>query len=95
MTNELVVDVQPKEVSIALLEDKSLVELQSEGRNISFSVGTVSYTHLDVYKRQRHAIALDCTVDAAKQTQLEIPFKGNVDPDKLQKALTEYAERIR
>ena len=41
MTNELVVDVQPKEVSIALLEDKSLVELQSEGRNISFSVGNM------------------------------------------------------
>lgn len=41
MTSELVVDVQPKEVSIALLEDKSLVELQSEGRNISFSVGNI------------------------------------------------------
>ncbi len=32
VTSELVVDVQPKEVSIALLEDKQLVELQSEGR---------------------------------------------------------------
>ena len=41
MTSELVVDVQPKEVSIALLEDKQLVELQSEGRNISFSVGNM------------------------------------------------------
>ena len=41
VTSELVVDVQPKEVSIALLEDKSLVELQSEGRNISFSVGNM------------------------------------------------------
>ena len=41
MTSELVVDVQPKEVSIALLEDKSLVELQSEGRNLSFSVGNM------------------------------------------------------
>ncbi|MCD7898644.1 MAG: Rne/Rng family ribonuclease [Bacteroides sp.] len=41
MTSELVVDVQPKEVSIALLEDKSLVELQSEGRNVSFSVGNM------------------------------------------------------
>lgn len=41
MTSELVVDVQPKEISIALLEDKSLVELQSEGRNISFSVGNM------------------------------------------------------
>lgn len=39
MTSELVVDVQPKEVSIALLEDKNLVELQSEGRMLSFSVG--------------------------------------------------------
>ena len=36
MTSEIVIDVQPKEVSIALLEDKSLVELQSEGRNILF-----------------------------------------------------------
>ena len=41
MTSELVVDVQPKEVSLALLEDKSLVELQSEGVNISFSVGNM------------------------------------------------------
>jgi ribonuclease G len=41
VTSELVVDVQPKEVSIALLEDKSLVELQSEGRNISYAVGNM------------------------------------------------------
>jgi ribonuclease G len=41
VTSELVVDVKPKEVSIALLEDKSLVELQSEGRNISYAVGNI------------------------------------------------------
>lgn len=41
MTSELVIDVQPKEVSLALLEDKSLVELQSEGVNLSFSVGNM------------------------------------------------------
>ncbi len=41
MESELVVDVQPKEVSIAVLEDKSLVELQKEARNISFSVGDI------------------------------------------------------
>ncbi len=41
MTSELVVDVQPKEVSIAVLEDKKLVELQKEPRNISFSVGDI------------------------------------------------------
>ena len=37
----LVVDVQPKEVSIAVLEDKNLVELQKEARNVSFAVGDI------------------------------------------------------
>jgi ribonuclease G len=41
VTSELVVDVQPKEVSLALLEDKSLVEFQNEGRNASFLVGNM------------------------------------------------------
>lgn len=41
MVSELVVDVQPKEISIALLEDKNLVEFQKEERNLSFSVGNM------------------------------------------------------
>lgn len=41
MTSELVVDVQPKEVSIAVLEDKNLIELQKEARNVSFAVGDI------------------------------------------------------
>lgn len=41
MTSELVVDVQAKEISIALLEDKNLVEFQKEARNLSFSVGNI------------------------------------------------------
>lgn len=41
MTNELVVDVQPKEISIALLEDKKLAELQKEGRAAAFNVGNM------------------------------------------------------
>ena len=41
MTSELVVDVQPKEISIALLEDKNLVEFQKEERNLSFAVGNM------------------------------------------------------
>ena len=41
MTSELVVNVQPKEISIALLEDKRLVELQKEGQSLSFSVGNM------------------------------------------------------
>ena len=41
MTSELFLDVQPNEVSIALLEDKNLVELQKENLDSSFSVGNV------------------------------------------------------
>ncbi len=41
MISELVVDVQPQEVSIAVLEDKNLVELQKEARNVSFAVGDI------------------------------------------------------
>ena len=35
MKSELVVDVQQKEISIALLEDSRLVSLQKESRNIA------------------------------------------------------------
>ena len=41
MTSEVIIDVQPKEISIALLEDKSLVEYQNETRSASFSVGNI------------------------------------------------------
>lgn len=41
MTSEVIIDVQPKEISIALLEDKTLVEFQKEGRSASFSVGNI------------------------------------------------------
>ena len=41
MTSELIIDVQQREISIALLEDKKLVEYQNEPRTASFSVGNV------------------------------------------------------
>ncbi|MGL4492808.1 MAG: ribonuclease E/G, partial [Tannerellaceae bacterium] len=41
MNSELVIDVQPKEISIAILEDKNLVEVHKEARNVSFSVGDI------------------------------------------------------
>ncbi len=41
MNSELVVDVQPSEISIALLEDKRLVELNHEGREEQFAVGNI------------------------------------------------------
>lgn len=43
MTSEVIVDVQPQDVSIALLEDKRLVEFQKEGRSEHFSVGNIYY----------------------------------------------------
>ena len=41
MTSEVIIDVQPKDISIALLEDKTLVEYQKEQRTQSFSVGNI------------------------------------------------------
>lgn len=54
-------------------------------------------SHFDTTKGHiegRKAIALDCTIDEAKQTQLEIPFKGNVDLAKLERALQTHADRV-
>lgn len=54
-------------------------------------------SHFDTTKGHiegRKATALDCTVDEARQTQLEVPFKGNVDPEKLDRALAEHADRV-
>lgn len=41
MKSELIVDVQPGDVSIALLEDSRLVSLQKEARNIAYAVGDI------------------------------------------------------
>ena len=41
MKSELIVDVQPSEVSIALLEEGRLVSLQKEARNLAYAVGDI------------------------------------------------------
>lgn len=41
MTSEVIIDVGQKEISIALLEDKKVVEYQKEPREASFSVGNI------------------------------------------------------
>lgn len=54
-------------------------------------------SHFDTTKghiESRGAVALDCTIDEAKDTQLEIPFKGNVDLKKLEAALKAYKDKI-
>jgi len=54
-------------------------------------------SHFDTTKghiESRKAIALDCTIDEAKETQLEIPFKGNIDIKKLEDTLKKYGDKI-
>ena len=54
-------------------------------------------SHFDTTKghiESRKATALDCTIAEAKDTQLELPFKGNVDPAKLEAALVEHHEKV-
>lgn len=54
-------------------------------------------SHFDTTKghiESRKAFAVDCTVDEAKNTQLEVPFKGNVDLKKLEKCLEENADKV-
>lgn len=49
-------------------------------------------SHFDTTKghiEYRQAYAPDCTIDAAADTQLEIPFKGEMDLNKLEKILKE------
>lgn len=41
MTSEVIIDALPKEISIALLEDKCLVEYQNEPREASYAVGNI------------------------------------------------------
>ncbi len=41
MSNELIIDVAPSEISIALLENKRLVELHKEKSNLQFTVGDI------------------------------------------------------
>lgn len=54
-------------------------------------------SHFDTTKghiESRKAFAVDCTIDEAKDTQLEHPFKGNVDIAKLDKVLAENADKV-
>ena len=55
-------------------------------------------SHFDTTKghiESRKATAIDCTIDAAKDTQLEVPFKGEVDIEKLRAVFEKYPkERI-
>ena len=46
MTCEVIVDVQPKKIAIALTEDKRLVEYQEEEQQARFNVGDIYYARV-------------------------------------------------
>ncbi|MDP1622925.1 MAG: tryptophanase [Bacteroidales bacterium] len=54
-------------------------------------------SHFDTTKGHiefRKAIAVDCTIDEAFDTTLDHPFKGNIDPVKLENILKSEGDRI-
>lgn len=54
-------------------------------------------SHFDTTKGHiefRKAHAVDCTIDIAADTEAYHPFKGNVDPAKLEKVMSEHADKI-
>jgi tryptophanase len=54
-------------------------------------------SHFDTTKghiEMRKAFAVDCTIAEAKDTQLELPFKGNVDLEKLEACMAENYEKV-
>ncbi len=54
-------------------------------------------SHFDTTKGHiefRKAHAVDCTIDEAANTEIYHPFKGNVDPKKLEKFLSEKADKV-
>jgi ribonuclease G len=59
MKSELIVDVNPEEVSIALLEDSRLVSLQKESRNIAYAVGDLYFAKVKKIMPGLNAAFLD------------------------------------
>lgn len=54
-------------------------------------------SHFDTTKGHiefRKAHAVDCTIDEAANTEIYHPFKGNVDPVKLEKFMAEHSNKV-
>ncbi len=59
MNNELIIDVKSKNMSIALLKDKGLVELNDEKNNIQFTVGDVYLAYVKKIMPSLNAAFID------------------------------------
>ena len=75
MTSELFIDVQPNEITIALTEDKVLVEFQKEGREATFSVGNMYLGRVKKIMPGLNACFVD--VGSAKEAFLHYQDLGN------------------
>ena len=54
-------------------------------------------SHFDTTKGHiefRKAHAVDCTIDIASDTEAYHPFKGSLDPEKLEKVMSEHADKV-
>ncbi|MCH5240403.1 MAG: tryptophanase [Muribaculaceae bacterium] len=59
-----------------------------------FVLGNSTFDTTKGHIEFRKASAVDCTIDDAKDTQKELPFKGNVDLVKLEKGLIKYGDKV-
>ena len=57
-------------------------------------VGNSPFDTTKVHIESRKATAIDCTVEESKNSQLEYPFKGNINIEKLSEALEKYADKV-
>ena len=101
MTSEVIVDVTSKDISIALLEDKRLVEYQREGRTEHFSVGNIYLAKVRKlmpglnacfvnvgFERDAFLHYLDLgTHYAAQEKYLQLLGDGSKNPPSLEKVL--------
>ena len=101
MTSEVIVDVTSKDISIALLENKRLVEYQREGRTEHFSVGNIYLAKVRKlmpglnacfvnvgFERDAFLHYLDLgTHYAAQEKYLQLLGDGSKNPPSLEKVL--------
>ncbi|MBR6492281.1 MAG: tryptophanase [Bacteroidales bacterium] len=57
-------------------------------------VGNSPFDTTKGHIESRKATAIDCTVEESKNSQLEYPFKGNINIEKLSEALEKYADKV-
>ncbi len=98
MISELVVDVQPKEINLAVLEDNKLVELQTEDQSENYAVGNIylgrvkklmpalNAAFVDVgHKRDAFLHYLDLGVEFNSVTKFQQLVKDKKKPMQVQK----------